>query len=49
MAIPLLYTVRSVRQRWTSALVAILGIAGTGGVFAAMLAMASGFRATLVA
>ncbi len=49
MAIPLVYNVRSVRQRWVSALVAVLGIAGTVGVFVAMLAMARGFRATLVA
>lgn len=49
MAIPLVYNVRSVRQRWASALVAVLGIAGTVGVFVAMLAMARGFRATLVA
>jgi putative ABC transport system permease protein len=49
MAIPLAYNVRSVIQRWTSAVVAVLGIAGTVGVFVAMLAMAHGFRATLVA
>jgi putative ABC transport system permease protein len=49
VAIPLVYNVRSVRQRWTSAIVAVLGIAGTVGVFVAMLAMANGFRATLVA
>ncbi len=49
MAIPLIYNVRSVRQRWTSAIVAVLGIAGTVGVFVAMLAMARGFRETLVA
>ncbi|HNX49321.1 MAG TPA: ABC transporter permease, partial [Thermoanaerobaculaceae bacterium] len=49
MAIPLVYNVRSVRQRWPSALVAVLGIAGTVGVFVAMLALARGFRATLVA
>ncbi len=49
MAIPLAYNVRSVLQRWTSAVVAVLGIAGTVGVFVAMLAMAHGFRATLVA
>ena len=49
MAIPLIYNVRSVFKRWTSAVVAVLGIAGTVGVFVAMLAMAHGFRATLVA
>ncbi len=49
MAIPLIYNVRSVRARWTSAIVAIVGIAGTVGVFVAMLSLAKGFRATLVA
>lgn len=49
MAIPFVYNVRSVRARWTSAIVAVLGIAGTVGVFIAMLSMARGFRATLVA
>jgi putative ABC transport system permease protein len=49
MAIPITYNIRSVFQRWTSAVVAVLGIAGTVGVFVAMLAMAHGFRATLVA
>ncbi|HYA49304.1 MAG TPA: ABC transporter permease [Burkholderiales bacterium] len=49
MPIPLVYNVRSVRQRWTSTLVAVLSIAGAVGVFVAMLSMARGFRATLVA
>src|SRR2546426_10956791 len=48
MAIPLIYNVRSVKARWTSAIVAVLGIAGTVGVFIAMLSLARGFRATLV-
>jgi putative ABC transport system permease protein len=48
MAIPLIYNVRSVRARWTSTIVAVLGIAGTVGVFVAMLSLARGFRATLV-
>lgn len=48
MAIPLIYNLRSVRARWTSAIVAVLGIAGTVGVFVAMLSLARGFRATLV-
>ena len=48
MAIPLIYNIRSVRARWTSAVVAILGVAGTVGVFIAMLALARGFKATLV-
>lgn len=48
MAIPFIYNIRSVRARWTSAIVAILGVAGTVGVFIAMLALAKGFKATLV-
>ena len=48
MAIPLAYNVRSARQRWTSSLVAVLGIAGTVSVFVAMLALARGFQATVV-
>ena len=49
MAIPLSYTVHSLRARWMSTIVAVLGIAGTVGVFVAMLALARGFQATLVA
>jgi putative ABC transport system permease protein len=49
MAIPVIYNVRSVLKRWSSAVVAVLGVAGTVGVFVAMLALAQGFRATLVA
>ncbi|MFI5104947.1 MAG: ABC transporter permease [Terriglobales bacterium] len=49
MAIPVVYNFRSVRQRWTSAIVAVLGIAGTVGVFVAVLSLAKGFKATLVA
>jgi putative ABC transport system permease protein len=48
MAIPIIYNLRSVKARWTSAIVAVLGIAGTVGVFVAMLSLARGFRATLV-
>ena len=48
MAIPLTYNVRSLRVRWTSTVVAVLGITGTVGVFVAMLALAKGFKATLV-
>jgi putative ABC transport system permease protein len=44
-----MYNVRSVRQRWVSAIVAVAGIAGTVAVFVAMLALAKGFQATLVA
>jgi putative ABC transport system permease protein len=49
MAIPIVYNIRSVRARWTSTIVAVLGIAGTVGVFIAMLSLARGFQATLVA
>jgi putative ABC transport system permease protein len=49
MAVPIIYNLRSVRARWVSAIVAVLGIAGTVGVFIAMLALAKGFHATLVA
>lgn len=49
MAIPFIYNVRSVKARWTSAIVAVMGIAGTVGVFVAMLSLARGFEATLVA
>jgi putative ABC transport system permease protein len=48
MTIPIIYNVRSVRARWTSTIVAVAGIAGTVGVFIAMLSLARGFRATLV-
>jgi putative ABC transport system permease protein len=48
MAIPLTYNLRSLRVRWTSTVVAVLGIAGTVGVFVAMLALAKGFKSTLV-
>ena len=48
MAIPFVYNLRSMRARWLSAIVAVVGIAGTVGVFCAMLALARGFHATLV-
>ncbi len=48
MAIPIVYNVRSVKARWPSTIVAVAGIAGTVGVFIAMLSLARGFRATLV-
>lgn len=48
MAIPVVYNLRSVRARWLSALVAVFGIAGTVGVFVAVLSLARGFKATLV-
>jgi len=44
MALPLAYNFESVRARWTAAIVAVLGIAGSVGVFVAMLALANGFR-----
>ncbi|MGD0940356.1 MAG: ABC transporter permease [Terracidiphilus sp.] len=47
-SVPISYNFRSIRVRWTSTIVAILGIAGTVGVFVAMLSLARGFRATLV-
>jgi putative ABC transport system permease protein len=47
VAIPLIYNLRSVRVRWVSAVVAVVGIAGAVGVFVAMLALAQGFEATL--
>ncbi|MGA2349713.1 MAG: ABC transporter permease [Terracidiphilus sp.] len=47
-SVPVSYNFRSIRARWTSTIVAILGIAGTVGVFVAMLSLAHGFRATLV-
>lgn len=48
MAIPVVYNLRSVRARWASSVVAVIGIAGTVAVFVAMLALARGFRATVV-
>lgn len=48
MAVPVNYNIRSVLVRWTSTLVAVVSIAGTVGVFIVVLAMAQGFRATLV-
>jgi putative ABC transport system permease protein len=48
VAIPVVYNFRSVRARWLSALVAVFGIAGTVGVFVAMLSLARGFQATLI-
>ena len=48
MALPLVYNVESVRTRWRTTIVAVLGIAGSVGVFIAMLALAFGFQAALV-
>jgi putative ABC transport system permease protein len=44
----LLYNVESVRARWRTTVVAVLGIAGAVGVFVAMLSLARGFEAALV-
>jgi putative ABC transport system permease protein len=48
-SVPVSYNFRSIRARWTSTIVAVIGIAGTVGVFVAMLSLARGFKATLVA
>jgi putative ABC transport system permease protein len=48
MALPLVYNLESVRVRWKSAVVAVLGVAGSVGVFVAMLALANGFQAAVV-
>src|SRR6266446_8327468 len=47
-SVPVSYNFRSIRERWTSTIVAVLGIAGTVGVFVAMLSLARVFKATLV-
>jgi putative ABC transport system permease protein len=47
VAIPVSYNLQSTRERWTSSVAAVLGIAGTVAVFVAMLALARGFKATL--
>jgi putative ABC transport system permease protein len=47
MAIPVSYNLLSAKERWSSSVVAVLGIAGTVGVFVAMLALARGFQATV--
>jgi len=49
MAVPIIYNIRSIRVRWVATSVAVFGIAGVVTVFVAMLAMAQGFQATLVA
>ncbi len=49
MAIPLIYNIRSIKERFSSTLVALFSIAGVVAVFVAMLAMAKGFEKTLVA
>lgn len=48
MTIPLMYTLRSLKARWSSSVVAVLGIAGTVAVFVAVLSLAHGFKTTVV-
>jgi len=48
MSIPLTYNLHSIRERWRTSVIAVVGIAGTVGVFIAMLSLASGFKSTLV-
>ncbi|MBN1626548.1 MAG: ABC transporter permease [Deltaproteobacteria bacterium] len=48
MAIPFQYNLRSVIERWTSTIVAVVSIAGVVAVFIAVLALAHGFQKTLV-
>ncbi|MDD4349692.1 MAG: ABC transporter permease [Opitutales bacterium] len=46
--IPISYNIRSIRARFTSTIVAVLGIAGVVAVFLAMLAMVNGFQSVMV-
>jgi putative ABC transport system permease protein len=48
VALPLVYSIESLRARWRSSLVAVAGIAGSVAVFVAMLALARGFELALV-
>jgi putative ABC transport system permease protein len=48
VAIPLSYSFRSLRARWTVALVAVIGVAACVTVAVAVLSLAYGFRSTLV-
>lgn len=48
MPVPYSYSIKSIRARWTSSVIAVLGIAGVVGVFIAVMAMAQGFKRTLV-
>jgi putative ABC transport system permease protein len=48
MAIPIIYNIYSIKERWKANLIAVLGIAGVVAVFVAMLSMADGFRHALV-
>lgn len=47
MKIPLIYNLRSLRQRPVSTLTTAIGMALVVGVFVAMMALSNGFRATL--
>jgi ABC-type lipoprotein release transport system permease subunit len=48
MKIPIIYNLRSLRQRPVSTLTTALGMALVVGVFVAMMALSNGFRAALV-
>jgi len=47
--IPFIYNLRSMKIRWLSTIIAVLGIAGVVTVFVAMLSLATGFRETVKA
>lgn len=47
MTLPLAYNIRNVRERWTVALLAIVGIALVVAVFGVLVAMSQGFAAAL--
>jgi len=47
--IPISYNIRSIKARFTSTIVSIIGIAGVVTVFLGMLALANGFRQTMIA
>lgn len=49
MTIPIMYNIRSIQGRFSSTLVAVLSIAGVVAVLVAILAMANGFKQTLIA
>ncbi|MDT8068832.1 MAG: ABC transporter permease [Terriglobia bacterium] len=49
MALPITYTLRNIRERWKTTLLAIGGIALVVAVFVSLAAMASGFRIALAA
>ena len=48
MSIPVIYNLRSLRQRPTSTLTTAFGMALVVGVFVAMMALSNGFRSALV-